>query len=113
MAGPLEEAAVVHLDVEAEGLEESAQDLLGLGLVPVRRDGHAVHAHQGLHEPHEVASQRPKQAARVADRVGHGHEAPSKAVASGPESTTPWLRAKVRSDERLASGWIVWGEVME
>ena len=80
MARTLEEPAVVHLHVEAVGLEEGAEGLLGSRLVSVGRHRDAVHAHEGLDEANDLGLHRAKEAAGVADgigRAGHG-EGPRK-----------------------------------
>ena len=83
MARALEEATVVHLDVQAIRLEEGEERLLGRRLVPVRRHGDAVHAHEGLGEADDLGLQGAEDAAGVADGGGGtGHPLGSSEMAA-------------------------------
>ena len=54
VARAAQEADVVELDVDAVTSQCAGQDLLGRGLVAVRRDRDAVRPHQGLREGEDL-----------------------------------------------------------
>ena len=95
MARAREEADVVELHVDAVASQGAGQDLLGRGLVAVRRDGHAVHAHERLGESDDFAAERPQQPPRVAGRGGRrvsGHGGAPSPSRPGEAARSPRRR---------------------
>ena len=114
-----EKAGVVELDVDPVAAQGAREQLLGGGLVAVRRDRDGVHAHERLREGQRLRAERAQQPPRVAGRLAAGgltrHGGAPRRPAGGVGSPrrrrrrAPGRRRARASSER--SGGIVCGEV--